>query len=312
MPGKKSNAAYQEILDGRFGKGICTLINRTLHENRSSGSFDLLWSTGERKLYKVLPLNGPPSKCREERRLRMVTLGRKQGQKQKGVKLGFRNGVKEELLRRLAAAGTGIFDVVEVYHKHDHDKTRTFARVKWFTTGEISEHDAFSLIDGRKRNPPSLVQAAKENTCLARYGVNNPTKNREIRLKAARNANRTFSIEHWKTHETLDCQGLYEYVVAEHLNSLHVDFDFQVVWVFDDKSTFTVDFFVPTWDTYIEVKGMWYEDAKVKWDRFVATHPNSELWTQKVLKEKGLYRRYLHLWRQHHVNNQVPHACLAP
>jgi NUMOD3 motif len=67
-------------------------------------------------------------------------------------------------------------------------------------------------------------------------------------------------------------------------------------WLYESKafeladSTYTPDFFLEDLDLYVEVKGYWRDDAKIKFDAFKARYPqiNIEVWDKPKLRKKGI------------------------
>jgi predicted nuclease of restriction endonuclease-like RecB superfamily len=53
------------------------------------------------------------------------------------------------------------------------------------------------------------------------------------------------------------------------------------------KTTYTPDFYVPIYDAYIEIKGWWRTDAKIKFDLFKQIYPDTEI---VVLSKKELVK----------------------
>ena len=56
-----------------------------------------------------------------------------------------------------------------------------------------------------------------KQTNIKKYGVDNPTKNKEIRLKAAKSVNNIRSVVYWETNEIFDLEG-WEDLTAEYWN----------------------------------------------------------------------------------------------
>ena len=62
-------------------------------------------------------------------------------------------------------------------------------------------------------------------------------------------------------------------------------------WLYEPKAfdlgetTYTPDFYIPEWDLYIEIKGWWRDDAKIKFNAFKKKYPNKNI---KVLRKKDL------------------------
>lgn len=127
--------------------------------------------------------------------------------------------------------------------------------------------------------------SAKEK-CIERYGFDNPTKNRDIALKAARNSNKSFLMYHWKSNDELVCIGSYEKIVVEYLNKNKIDFDWQPkVFVMPNGKTYRPDLYLKNKDTWIEIKGYFRNGAMEKWCWFHSQYPNSELWDKYKIKE---------------------------
>lgn len=127
-----------------------------------------------------------------------------------------------------------------------------------------------------------------KQTFLDHYGVDNPTKNKEIRLKAAISANKTKEIVYWKTNETIHMLG-WEPLAANYWNKNKEEYEYEFrTFTMSDGRTYTPDFYLPRLDKWIEVKGRWYDDAKEKWEWFHKEHPNSELWDKNRLKKLGI------------------------
>lgn len=90
---------------------------------------------------------------------------------------------------------------------------------------------------------------------------------------------------HWKTKEKLVCQGSWEQKVVNYMNTFKLDYFWQ-------PKTFTTSFgkryrpdmYVADWNVWVEIKGLWRDGAKEKWEWFHSIYPNSELWDYKELK----------------------------
>jgi len=129
---------------------------------------------------------------------------------------------------------------------------------------------------------------SRKKTVFERYGVFHISQNSDIRLKAARKANNIVEIRHWKTGDILLCQGSYELKVCDYFNKNKINYDFQITFNMPNDKTYTIDFYLPDSDLYIEVKGHMYPDAKKKWDWFNSLYKNSELWGKDKLEALSL------------------------
>ena len=133
------------------------------------------------------------------------------------------------------------------------------------------------------------VVAKANATNIERYGVPWCQQNHEISLKGARTRNESVILLHWKTQEELVCVGSYEIKTVEYLNSGRIDFEWQPkTFMMPDGKTYRPDFYLTDTDTWVEIKGFFYEDAKFKWSWFQQEYPKSELWGRERLKEIGV------------------------
>jgi hypothetical protein len=133
------------------------------------------------------------------------------------------------------------------------------------------------------------IQEKKEQTWFKKYGVPHPLQNKEIALKAAKSANNSHTLRHWKTGEELVCLGGYEKKVVQHLNENKVDYDWQPkTFHMPDGRTYRPDLYLLDDDLWVEIKGWFRKDAQEKWNWFSPAHPNSKLWDKKYLLSAGI------------------------
>lgn len=138
-------------------------------------------------------------------------------------------------------------------------------------------------------------QARKEKfkqTCLGRFGADNPTKNKEVRLRAAISANKARPVVYWETGELFELEG-WEDLVAQFWNVKKIKYIPQPkTFTLGELKTYTPDFYLPDQDLWVEVKGRWYDyESKQKWEKFHQLFPNSELWNESKLKQLGILIR---------------------
>jgi len=127
-----------------------------------------------------------------------------------------------------------------------------------------------------------------KQTCLNRYGVDNPTKLKDFTIKAARSANKITDLRHWLSNETIPCRGSYEVTVVNYLNKNKIDYLWEPqTFLMPDGRTYTPDLYLVEEDKWVEVKGYFWEDAKEKWDWFNSQY-DSELWNKNKLKEMNI------------------------
>lgn|SRR3990167_795671 len=142
-----------------------------------------------------------------------------------------------------------------------------------------------------------IIQDQIKQTCIRKYGVDSPNKNKEISLRGAQTQNKITILKHWFSNEDVKCQGTYETAVVEYLNSNKINFSFHPqTFSLPDGRTYTPDLHLTDQDLWIEVKGTFRfwdptDDALEKWNWFRSEHPDSELWDQNKLKELGIWKR---------------------
>jgi hypothetical protein len=149
-----------------------------------------------------------------------------------------------------------------------------------------------NVIHKRSRHP---IRAAinRKKTLIVRYGVDNPTKNAQIALRAAVGTNSVSQLNHWKTDEELLCVGSYELAVVRWLNAHQHGYEWQPgPFMMPDGRTYRPDALILDGQftgCYIEIKGYFRDDAKEKWGWFHSEHPdNSQLWMKKELQDIGI------------------------
>jgi hypothetical protein len=128
------------------------------------------------------------------------------------------------------------------------------------------------------------VKAKAKETLMNNYGVNNPTQNRDVLLKAARSSNKSTVKYHWKTNEEIVCTANYECAVVDYLNLNKIGYLWQIPFNLPNGKVYICDLYLINEDKYIEIKGYFREDSKIKWKLFQEMQPNSELWDNKYLK----------------------------
>lgn len=148
----------------------------------------------------------------------------------------------------------------------------------------------FGNFYNQKHQCPECGETKRKQTMLKKYGVDNPTKNLDIALRAAKGMNRVFINFHWKTKQELICQGSWEFKVVDYLNINKINYLWQpIVFTLSDGKTYRPDLYLVDDNKWIEIKGYFRKDALEKWNEFhTKLKPNSELWDQKKLKELSI------------------------
>jgi hypothetical protein len=150
--------------------------------------------------------------------------------------------------------------------------------------GEISRIK--SLRDSGKSEK---TKEKRKATMLKLYGVEHCMQNKDIALRSAKSSDNISIRFHWKTGEELVCKASYELKTVEHLNKNKVDFLWQSkVFELPNGQTYRPDLFLVERSTWVEIKGYMRPKAQIKWDLFLMSFPNAEIWDCKKLKEMGI------------------------
>jgi hypothetical protein len=134
-----------------------------------------------------------------------------------------------------------------------------------------------------------LIKKSIRQTNLYKHGFNYPSQNKDIRLKAARSANKIVTLKHWFSGEDIYCQGGWETLVVEYFNKNCIDYNWQVqTFMLPDGRTYTPDCYLPEQDIWIEIKGWHRGDSEEKWNWFHKEYSNSEIWDKNKLREMNI------------------------
>jgi hypothetical protein len=133
------------------------------------------------------------------------------------------------------------------------------------------------------------VKQKLKETVQNKYGVDNIMKNPEIAKKNVLSLCKSITLKHWLTNSDLVCVGSYEIAVVNYFNANQINFHWQhETFTMPDGRTYRPDAYLMNENKWIEIKGYFRKDAEEKWDWFHSQHKNSELWTEEVLKQKGI------------------------
>lgn len=211
-----------------------------------------------------------------------VFLGRRHPKRFYSIMAEQRKLSEEEINKKLINFHNGVVSIDVSTYKNANTKAK-------FIDKDFGEWWALpSNVIFQGKSHPSRESEKKKNTWLKNLGVEHPSKDPKILKKMCRSQSHAGDFFHWKTGEQLSWTGSYEKKVVEWLNQNKIDFDWQIPFDMPNGKRYFVDLFLKDEATYIEVKGYFRKDAKEKWDWFHKEHPNSELWNEKKLKEKGV------------------------
>lgn len=135
------------------------------------------------------------------------------------------------------------------------------------------------------------VAKKREQTNLKKYGVACSLQNNAVGLRAARKANNSCVLKHWKTGEELVCIGSYEFKTINYLNANQIEYEWQPKTFkmptdeYGKIKTYRPDLYLIEGQLWVEIKGYFRKDAQEKWNWFCSTHQKSELWNKAKLKE---------------------------
>jgi len=157
--------------------------------------------------------------------------------------------------------------------------------------GEVNITDWRHIIDKRKFiYPLSTIQERMQQTSILRYGTPHPVQNITVADKIAKASNNVTIRKHWQTNNDLVCRASYETKVVDYLNTNKIDFQWQPkVFMLSNGKTYRPDLYLVNEDIWVEIKGYFRDDARLKWEEFHAKiQVNSELWDKQYLKNKGI------------------------
>lgn len=142
---------------------------------------------------------------------------------------------------------------------------------------------------------PAKSENKQKATCLLRYGCEFPQQNKEIATKTARKQTSSFILTHWRAGEEIVCVGSFERLVIEYLNANKCNYLWQsrifetpLIAPNGKNRTYRPDLYLENEQTWVEIKGRFYDDAKEKWEWFHSAYPNSELWDRAKLHALGI------------------------
>jgi hypothetical protein len=162
------------------------------------------------------------------------------------------------------------------------------SKYKWKCKKGHMWEASYSNIKQGRWCPICKIELSKR-TFLRKYGVDNPSKNRDIALKTAKSLRNAYILNHWKTGEEVVCVASYEKKVVEYFNKNKIDFHWQPkVFQMPNGKTYRPDCYLPDQDLWIEVKGYFRKTSLDKWIWFQSVYINSELWNKKKLKEMNI------------------------
>lgn len=134
-----------------------------------------------------------------------------------------------------------------------------------------------------------IVKAKIKKSFLDKYGVDHPSKDPNISMRIAKSQNNSYILYHWKTGEELVCQASYEKAAVEYFNKNKIDFLWQkAVFHLPNGKSYRPDCYLFDENIWIEIKGYFRNDAKLKWDWFHKRFVNSKLWDKTKLIEMGV------------------------
>jgi|GWRWMinimDraft_13_1066021.scaffolds.fasta_scaffold01118_8 hypothetical protein len=134
------------------------------------------------------------------------------------------------------------------------------------------------------------IQLRQQATCIEKYGVPFASQNAEVALKLAKASNDSAILFHWQTNKEIIVRASYEYSVALYLNQHQIPYDWQIPFKLSNNTTYLCDLYLPNDNKYVEIKGWWRDDAKIKFDLVQTDHPELtfEVWNKEKLNKLGI------------------------
>ena|ERR1017187_2631428 len=125
-------------------------------------------------------------------------------------------------------------------------------------------------------------------TFIKKYGSSGCMADKTVFGKSMKSMMRAVIKTHWKTKEEITCVASFESFVVDYLNEHKIDFEWQSrAFEMPDGRTYRPDMYLSQENIWVEIKGVFWRDAKEKWDWFHETFANSEIWDEKKLKSMG-------------------------
>lgn len=89
-----------------------------------------------------------------------------------------------------------------------------------------------------------------------------------------------------------NCRSTWEANFARILNHLNIEYEFEnIIWLKKEDGSdlaYLPDFYLPKYNSYVEIKGRWYDDAREKYELFKKQYPHLKI----HLIEQKLYSKY--------------------
>lgn len=178
------------------------------------------------------------------------------------------------------------YDWKEIQKDYDTGMTYRSLRDKYGVT--------YNSISNAKKRGELVTRTLSEAGKL--YFMHNPARSpgEEARLRTSirMSANNPGGRSKWFTVDSKKCQGTWERDFALYCNEQGIEWDRCKPWkyIMDDKvKSYTPDFYIPSKDLFIEIKGRWWGDDRRKMDCVIAQHPDKKI----LILEKENYQQLM-------------------
>jgi len=131
-------------------------------------------------------------------------------------------------------------------------------------------------------------------SCSSKERLNRPEEKLKSRLRVLGNKNPMFGkLPKWGivgSYKKTKCRSFYELNFARFLTCSHIKWKYESKTFDLGNTTYTPDFYLPEFDTYIEIKGIWIHDAKEKFNNFKKKYKDIKIkiFNQEELNRKGI------------------------
>jgi hypothetical protein len=148
----------------------------------------------------------------------------------------------------------------------------------------------------------------KKDLSIRNSGENNPfygMTHSELSLKKMRQNNVTrrgensnfYGMKYWPKrgkeliYDNIRFRSNWELLTAKYFDTNNIKWQYEPkVFILNEEMTYTPDFYLPDSNKWIEVKGYWYDDAIIKYNKFIEIFKNIEIevWDEVKLKQYNI------------------------
>jgi hypothetical protein len=154
------------------------------------------------------------------------------------------------------------------------------------------------------------AEQLKRDLSIRNSGENNPfygMKHSENTIEIIRNSSKKnvrkgnesnfYGKKYWPKrgkeliYDNIRFRSNWELLTAKYFDKNNIKWQYEPkVFILDEEMTYTPDFYLPDFNKWIEVKGYWYDDAVIKYKKFISIFKNIEIeiWDEVQLKQYNI------------------------